>query len=355
MAVYEVFIPASDPEGFDITATIKADSWMHALRSGLARLGDPTNIKNVLCDITDSGIEVTDPNSGRVFRIQEKESGAAAAQAEPEAGAPQSAPPKAAPPPAAKAAPPPAAKAAPPPAAKAAPPKAAPPKAAPPKAAPPAAAPKAAEAATEIMPTKGERFHAEAEIEEIVKTKTTGAHKIGRKKSSNTKRVEDILGDLFEKTNDIYGCQNLREASDFILDLAMQTIPSEAGAVFIADINAQDLGFSSARGPKAKEVLNFRVPMGQGIVGFSAQEGVAVAVSDAHKDDRFYKTISDKTGYAVKSVMCSPAQDSGRILGAVELVNKKGDSSFTADEINVLNFLAHEFSQYLVNTGQTGD
>ena len=103
MAVYEVFIPASDPEGFDITATIKADSWMHALRSGLSRLGDPTNIKNVLCDITDSGIEVTDPNSGRVFRIQEKESEAAPAQAEPEAGAPQAAPPKAAPPPAAAA------------------------------------------------------------------------------------------------------------------------------------------------------------------------------------------------------------------------------------------------------------
>ena len=70
MSIFEVFIPASDPDGFDITATIRADSWMHALRSGLAKLENTTDVKNILCDITETGIEVTEPNSGSVFRIR---------------------------------------------------------------------------------------------------------------------------------------------------------------------------------------------------------------------------------------------------------------------------------------------
>ena len=36
------------------------------------------------------------------------------------------------------------------------------------------------------------------------------------------------------------------------------------------------------------------------------------------------------------------------------LINKKTGSSFTNEEINLLNYLAHEFADYLINTGQTG-
>ena len=71
-----------------------------------------------------------------------------------------------------------------------------------------------------------------------------------------------------------------------------------------SDISDDDLQFVAATGPKASEVMKFRVPMGQGIVGFAAQEGVSLAVSDVEKDDRFYKDISDKIGYPVIIVDC---------------------------------------------------
>ena len=60
-------------------------------------------------------------------------------------------------------------------------------------------------------------------------------------------------------------------------------------------------------------------------------------------------------GYETHSIMCSPAQQGGRVFGALELINKKTGSSFNAEEINLLNYLAHEFADYLINTGQTGD
>ncbi len=196
------------------------------------------------------------------------------------------------------------------------------------------------------------------EHEEVTEQKASEAPtlRIGRPKlEEKEKSVEDLLGDLFEQTQGLYDHDDLRSAARFLLDLAHRAIPSDSGAVFIADINRQDLFFAAATGPKADEVMSFRVPMGAGIVGFSAQEGVSLAVSDVNKDPRFYANISEALGYETNSILCAPAQLEGRVFGAVELINKKNGNSFSADEVNLLNYLAHELADYMVNTGQTGD
>ena len=135
----------------------------------------------------------------------------------------------------------------------------------------------------------------------------------------------------------------------------MRSVAADSGAVFISDINRSDLFFAAARGPKARDVMKFRVPMGQGIVGFCAQEGVALAVSDVQRDPRFYAAVSQSVGYETRSILCSPAQKEGRVFGAIELINKQQGTSFNNHEVHIVNFLAHEFADYLINTGQTGD
>lgn len=177
---------------------------------------------------------------------------------------------------------------------------------------------------------------------------------IGRPREEK-RSAADLISDLFEATQSIHNHANLRDAASYILSLAMRTIPSDSGAVFISDINRDDLYFAAAAGPKATDVMSFRVPMGQGIVGFSAQAGVSLAVSDVQKDPRFYAKISQALGYETRSIVCSPAQQGGRVFGAIELINKKSGTSFTGNEVDILNYLAHEFADYLVTTGQTGD
>ncbi|MBI5509099.1 MAG: GAF domain-containing protein [Deltaproteobacteria bacterium] len=387
MALFEVFIPTTDPNGFNITARIRADSWIQALKSGLARLGDTADVKNVMCDITEQGIDVTEPTSGRVFRIrelQDAQAPQAPAQApvapRPAAPAPVAsvAPPAAAPPaapaavrPVISSAPPPAARKPPPPAV-VAPPPAAPPPPAPPavvakaplapmvdekaSVAPPPVAAKAAALLTPTLAAAGERFKAEVE-EETVREERPAAVPvaIGRGRVENARPVEDIIAELFEATQAMYDKSDFREAAQLILDLAHKCVPSDSGSVFVADFNRGDLFFAAATGPKAKEVMKFRIGMGQGIVGFSAQEGVSLAVSDVHRDPRFYAKISQALGYETKSILCAAAQSEGRVYGAVELINKSSGSSFTGDEMNLLNYLAHEFADYLMNTGQPGD
>ena len=93
--------------------------------------------------------------------------------------------------------------------------------------------------------------------------------------------------------------------------------------------------------------MKFRIKMGQGIVGFCAEEGVGLAVSDVTKDSRFHAAISEKIGYPTRSILCVPMQMEGRIVGALELINKKSSDVFSERYLNIANFVAHQLAEYL--------
>ena len=73
MAKFEVYIPASDANGFNVTLKVGADNWMAALKAGMQKLGEQGAVsQNVMVDIQeDNSVHVTDTSSGRVFRIRE--------------------------------------------------------------------------------------------------------------------------------------------------------------------------------------------------------------------------------------------------------------------------------------------
>ena len=436
MARFEVFIPAVDPDGLNLTLRVTADTWMAALKIGLKKIGGAVPPRDVLCDVhEDESIHVTDPRSGRVFRIIEipevsdpgvlvrtvsaqpnlaappplqrppespapapppvpapqarAPAPAATPRTSPPAREPSSAPARpaasvpprpaasaparesaaapaqaAAPKPAqaqeAKAASAPAASAplarprapAPPVASSASSVKAAPPRPAeaaapaalplaarvpPPEPRPPRRAPAAGEPPKKPTPVK---------VVEVAAPKKTPPKQIGRPGDATS--VEEVLIELFEKTPAVFE-KGRSDALYFLLDLAMEKIPAESGSVYVADLNRRDLTFAAARGPKSKELLalGLRVPMGRGFVGFCAQEGVAVAISDAQRDPRFFRDISERLGYETRSVLTTPIIAGGRTLGAMQLLNKKGSSSFTHGELSILHYVAHQAALYL--------
>src|SRR5262245_28067203 len=73
MAKFEVFIPAAEAGGFDMTLKVDAANWMAALKAGLQEPGQQrSTIQNGIIDIQDeTTIHVTEPKDNRVFRIKE--------------------------------------------------------------------------------------------------------------------------------------------------------------------------------------------------------------------------------------------------------------------------------------------
>jgi hypothetical protein len=318
MPRFEVFVPAAPPKlPIDLTLRIDAEHWLAALKTGLQRLGEAQTANHVLCDVREDGsIHVTDPDSGRVFRIQEVPQAQATAPPPPPPVAPaQVSAPASRPPPA--------------------------PVPAPPRTTP---APTPAPAAR--------RPSAQADrVEEARAPATPAPRPIGR--ITQVVKAEDVLASLFLEVAALEAISDRRQGLEFLLDLAMRSIGCEAGSVFTADLGSLDLSFAAARGPSADRLLalGLKVPMGVGIVGFCAQENVCLAVSDAPADPRFHRAVSDAVGYQTRSLLCAPVAHQGKVLGALEVLNKQGGKPFAEKDLAVLSYLSAQAARFLERLG----
>ena len=183
----------------------------------------------------------------------------------------------------------------------------------------------------------------------LKETRTVAAPQdVARAKRQAVFQTEEVLADVFMDAQRLYEFDtDVQSSVEFALDMLMDKIPSEAGSVLFADINQNDLYFASARGPKAEEVMDFRVPMGTGLVGFCAKEGVALAIGDVARDPRFYKRIGESIGFETRSVVCAPVESDGRCYGAVELINRHGSEFFSVGEMSVVSYVANRLADFI--------
>jgi GAF domain-containing protein len=121
-----------------------------------------------------------------------------------------------------------------------------------------------------------------------------------------------------------------------ILELAARTIGAAAGSVLLIDESGSELVFEAATGPKADEIMAFRVPLGQGIAGLVAATGQPMAVSEVERDPRHAAEIAESVGYQPTSIVCVPLDTDSGVIGVVELLDKIGAPSFSPGDIELL-------------------
>jgi sigma-B regulation protein RsbU (phosphoserine phosphatase) len=136
----------------------------------------------------------------------------------------------------------------------------------------------------------------------------------------------------------------------------MAKVDAEAGSVLLTRASGRELEFVVVRGPKAKQLialfaLRGAVPVSDGVVGYCVREGVALAVSDARKDRRHLWDVSVAIDYETRSILCAPIARRGHVLGALEVLNKRGGAPFDAQDLAVLSELAREAAEHLARCG----
>lgn len=290
MASFEVYVPESPP-GLPAALTLRVEAahWLAALKAGLERFGLPAPPAHVLCDIqADGTVHVTDPASGRVFRIHEL-------------GAERSADASPTPPPAV--------------------------------AGPSSVARSVAEAPAPLAPPS-------APIGRPPAPAGTGS----------------LLAELFEQAAELAAARDRRAALERALDLALRFTDAEAGSAYLLEPDTGDLLFDAARGPRAAEVmrLGMHIPMGLGLIGFCAQEGVCVAVSDAAHHPRWFRGIAEAVGYEARSVLCAPMRLEGELFGALQVLNRRDGGPFGPTDVTVVSYLASRAAEWLAKHAQVG-
>jgi len=119
-----------------------------------------------------------------------------------------------------------------------------------------------------------------------------------------------------------------------ILTIAMDNIRDmlrvELGSIILRDEKTGKLFFASTLKPDPSlEEVN--LPVGEGIVGQVIQTGEPLLVNDAQNHTAFSPAIDQLTGEYTRSILCVPLIAHDRVIGAIELINKKDGFFSTLD------------------------
>ena len=129
---------------------------------------------------------------------------------------------------------------------------------------------------------------------------------------------------------------------DQIVATAAHVLHANAASLFLLDEEAEELVFEVALGEKASEVKKFRVKLGQGIAGFTAATGQAIAVADVARDPRWAQDIGQAVAYVPKTILSVPLLMSDRVIGVLQLLDKYGDQPFGAEDMETAGLFANQ-------------
>lgn len=129
-----------------------------------------------------------------------------------------------------------------------------------------------------------------------------------------------------------------------VLELAIERIGAALGAkggsLLLRDETTEELIFAVTLGPVADQVRGRRLPPGQGIGGWVAQNGEAVLIAEANTDPRFSPEVDQISGFATRSMLCAPLKTSRGIIGVIQILNHVAGRPFTQADLQLLETVA---------------
>jgi signal transduction protein with GAF and PtsI domain len=113
-----------------------------------------------------------------------------------------------------------------------------------------------------------------------------------------------------------------------LLEISSASMNSEEASVIIRDGDDGDLKFLCAIGQVADQLIGLEIPAGKGIAGFVFSSGQPMTISDVGQEQTFYAEVDKKTGFSTQTILATPLQYEGNIIGVLEYVNRIGEPPF---------------------------
>jgi signal transduction histidine kinase len=157
------------------------------------------------------------------------------------------------------------------------------------------------------------------------------------------------LSTLYEVGRTISSTLNLQEVLDLIMVKAVEILDAEAGSLLLLDERGRELIFQVAIGPTGKQLLDRRLPVGTGLAGAAAQEGQAIIVNDVKADPRWNVTVDESTQFVTRSVLAVPMVSKERVIGVIEVINKRSDPGFDEEDASLLTAFASQAAVAIEN------
>lgn len=186
------------------------------------------------------------------------------------------------------------------------------------------------------------------ELLQAIADQTAGAIVKARLLEETEQRARQ-LSTLNEITRQLTSTLELEPLLQNILENAVGILNCEAGSLFLMDENTDELIFKVTVGPVASNLIGQRLAPGTGIVGRAVEtRGPVIENEDQNSVNRF-KGIDQQTGFVSRSLMAIPLQVKDRVIGVVEVINRRDGLPFLDDDQTLLTAFAGQAAVAIEN------
>ncbi|HUE86856.1 MAG TPA: GAF domain-containing protein [Vicinamibacterales bacterium] len=153
----------------------------------------------------------------------------------------------------------------------------------------------------------------------------------------------ELLATLFDLGREVTSVLDVDDLLQKIPQLIARLTAFSVFAVYLLDERRGDLKIAYAVGYPEDAVKNFRLQLGQGVVGTAVAEQRPIRVGDVSAEPRWMGVVEN-----MQSGLAVPLRHQGRVLGALNLLSEQKNAFTERDEVMLRQFGAH-IAQALVN------
>ena len=146
------------------------------------------------------------------------------------------------------------------------------------------------------------------------------------------------LGFLAELSESLAVSLDLRETFDMAVTRIAGFMHAEAASLFLLDAASGVIECRICVGPV--DISGLKIAVGQGVVGRCVAENATQIVRDARSDPRVNANVDAETGFATRSILCTPLATARGVIGALEVINRRDGDLFDEDDAEILRLIA---------------
>jgi signal transduction histidine kinase len=144
------------------------------------------------------------------------------------------------------------------------------------------------------------------------------------------------LTSLNEVARSLTSTLELDKLLNQILVNAVEILNCEAGSLLLIDSQTDELVFEVATGPVAADFIGKRLPPGTGLVGKAVDTLQPIIANDVRRTKEWFDKPDQQTGFNTQDILVVPMQVKGRVIGVIEVINRKDGLPFTQDDQELL-------------------
>ncbi|WP_281863629.1 GAF and HD-GYP domain-containing protein [Planomicrobium okeanokoites] len=162
-------------------------------------------------------------------------------------------------------------------------------------------------------------------------------------------QVQELLK-LLEAAKQLNSNLEIEEVFQNILLQMVTMVGAEAGTLWVLDQDGEEIKVVAAYGESADKIVNIRLKKDEGIAGKVIMNGEPVLIRNVQEHPDWSNRVDESSGFVTKSMITVPLTVKGKVLGSLQLLNKKQFEFFNEADVSLAVALASQSAMALHNS-----